>query len=100
VQAVLPHTALQSVVSSSGLACPPIGFMESEKPLSSKESIRPALMSLQGTTQARTFNPLAQERPEASTDKPIDVAKRREPRMFDVAKPPPEERMEFGNDLR
>jgi len=74
--------------------------MESEKPLSSKASIRPALMILQGTTQTRTFTPLAQERPEASTDKPIEVAKRREPRLFDVAKPPPEERMECGNALR
>jgi hypothetical protein len=34
VHAVLPHTALQSVVSSSGLARLDIGFMEGEKPAS------------------------------------------------------------------
>jgi len=100
VQAVLPHTALQSVVSSSGLACPPIGFVESEKPLGSQERIRPALMILRGTTKARTFFPLPQERPESATDKTIDITKRRESRVFEVAKPPPQERIEFGNDLR
>src|SRR5436853_116739 len=31
--AVFPHTALQSVVASSGLARLPIGFMKGEKPL-------------------------------------------------------------------
>jgi len=57
-------------------------------------------MILRGTTKARTFFPLPQERPESSTDKTIDSTKRREPRVFEVPKPPPEERIEFGNDLR
>jgi len=57
-------------------------------------------MILRGPTKARTFVPLPQERPEASTDKAIDVAKRRASRVFEVPKPPPEERLECGNDLR
>ena len=60
----------------------------------------PALMILRGPTTARTFVPLPQERPEASTDKAIDVAKRRASRVFAVPKAPPEERMKCGHDLR
>jgi hypothetical protein len=39
VRAVLPHTALQSVVSSSGLARQNVGITHGEKPLFSEESI-------------------------------------------------------------
>ena len=51
VQADLPHTALQSVVSSSGLARQGVGFGHGEKPPLSEEGIRPAAMVLQGMTQ-------------------------------------------------
>ena len=85
VQVVLPHMALQLVVSSSVLACPLIGFVQSEKPMGRKESIWPALMLLRGTTKARTFFPLAQERPESSTDKAVDVTQRRESRVGRVS---------------
>ena len=44
MQAVLPHTALQLVVSSSGLVRLHIGFMQGEKPICREEGIRPALM--------------------------------------------------------
>ena len=40
VRAVLPHTALQSVVSSSGLACQCMGLAHGEKSHLSKESFR------------------------------------------------------------
>ena len=56
-------------------------------------------MVLRGTTKARTFVPLPQERPESATDKTIHVPERRESRVFEVPKPPPEEWIEFGNDL-
>jgi len=41
VRAVLPHTALQSVVSSSGLARYNVSFIHGEKPTFSEESIWP-----------------------------------------------------------
>jgi hypothetical protein len=56
-------------------------------------------MVLRSPTKARAFVPLPQECPEASTDKAIDGTKRRESCMFEVAKPPPQEWIEFGNDL-
>ena len=44
VQAVLPHTALQSVVSSSGLTDQYMGCGYCEQPMSGKISIWPSLM--------------------------------------------------------
>src|SRR5262249_50968500 len=73
VPALLPHTALQSVVSSSGWACPLLGFLKGAKPLRHQEGLRPTRLVFRGPTQARTFVPLPQERPEASTAKAIDV---------------------------
>lgn len=46
MQADLPHTALQSVVSSSGLARQSVGFGHGEKPPLSEEGIGPAAMVL------------------------------------------------------
>ena len=59
VRAVLPHTALQSVVSSSGLARLHTGFMKGEKPMRREERIWPALMILVASTIARAFLTLA-----------------------------------------
>ncbi len=42
VRAVFPHTALQSVVSSSGLACQHMGLVQGEKPMGSEEGNGPA----------------------------------------------------------
>jgi hypothetical protein len=57
-------------------------------------------MVLRGTTKARTFVPLPQERPESATDQTIDVPERRESRVLAVPKPPPEEGIECGDDRR
>ena len=51
VRADLPHTALQSVVSSSGLARQGMGFGQGEKSMPSEEGIRPALVVLQRLAQ-------------------------------------------------
>ena len=53
VRAVLPHTALQSVVSSSGLARQNVGFMHGEKSPFSEESIWP--LSMITISSARTW---------------------------------------------
>ena len=44
VRAVLRHTALQLVVSSSGLTRPSMGLLHGQKPLLSKKGIGPAFM--------------------------------------------------------
>jgi len=53
VHAVLPHTALQSVVSSSGLARQNVGLMHGEKPPFSEESIWP--LPVIAISSARTW---------------------------------------------
>jgi hypothetical protein len=87
VLAVFPHTALQSVVSSSGLARLHIGFMKGEKPLRREEGIRPALMVLQRASRASTLMPAPQDRPKSTMHKAVDGLKCRRPRVFEVAKP-------------
>jgi hypothetical protein len=55
-------------------------------------------MVLRGTTKARTFFPLPQERPESATDKTINVPECRESRVFEVPKPPLEEIVTVADD--
>jgi hypothetical protein len=83
VQAVLAHTALQLVVSSSGLARLPIGFMQGEQSMCREERIRPALMVTACPPKAGAFLPLAQERPQPTTDEAIDRTKDRKSRVFE-----------------
>jgi hypothetical protein len=63
VRAVLPHTALQLVVSSSGLARQRPGFGHGEKPGRSEVRIGPAEMVTKTVTRPRTFLLFAQQRP-------------------------------------
>jgi len=67
VHAVLPHTALQSVVSSSGSARRHVGFVHGEKPTFSEESIRPSSVVGMGSSRTRMLSLLIQHRPEATT---------------------------------
>ena len=55
VRAVLPHTALQSVVSSSGLARQLPGCMHGEQSLGREEFSGPALMILSTNSHARSL---------------------------------------------
>jgi len=52
VYAVLPHTTLQAVVTSLGLARQNLDFMQSEKPMLSEEGISPADMIAQCPAEA------------------------------------------------
>ncbi len=56
---VLPQTALQSVVSSSGLACQCMGLGHREESQLSKVGIGPALMVGQRVSRARSLLLLA-----------------------------------------
>ena len=55
VRAVLPHTALQKVVSSSGLARTTVGFIQGEKPKVSEVGIRPLAVVRVATPKSRAF---------------------------------------------
>src|SRR5439155_17555363 len=71
VRAVLPHTALQSVVSSSGLARQLPGCSRSEQSLGREEFIWPALMIMSTKSHARSLLLLSQHRPQSSAYKAI-----------------------------
>ena len=60
VHAVLPHTALQSVVSSSGLARQNVGITHDEKPPFSEENIWPLPMITISFARTRPLFLLAQ----------------------------------------
>ena len=63
MRAVLPHTALQLVVSSSGLARQQPGFGHGEEPFLSEECVWPAAMIGVTPTYPRTLILLAQKCP-------------------------------------
>ncbi len=58
VRAVLPHTALQLAISSSGLASQNMGFFHGEKPKFSEERIGPALMIIQTSSRSPALSSL------------------------------------------
>ena len=66
VQAVFPHTALQSVVSSSGVSRGLPGRIEGEQPGIREEGIVPALLVRQATPDSRALCLLAQQRPQSA----------------------------------
>src|SRR5271157_5487523 len=73
VRAVFPHTALQSVVSSSGLSRLPPSRVEGEQPCGSKESVWPAYSVIPGSAAPVSFRLLAQHRSQPSAYECVDV---------------------------
>src|SRR5271157_5547703 len=73
VRAVFPHTALQSVVSSSGVSPGEPGCVECEQPCLREEGVGPALLVLTTATEAGAFLLLAQERAQPSADHFVDA---------------------------
>ena len=63
VRAVLPHTALQKIVSSSGLARSAMGFIQSEKPKVCEVGIGPPSVVRIAPAHPRPFVLLAQDSP-------------------------------------
>ena len=98
MHAVLPHTALQSAVSLSGLARRNIGFLQGEKPVLSEEGIRPAPMIALCPTKSRTFLPLTQDRSQPAPHEAVNVTERGPMGVLEVSKPAPEDRIELGDD--
>src|SRR5215475_4614590 len=100
VRAVLPHTALQSVVSSSGLARQLPGCMHGEQSLGREECIWPALMIISTTSHARPLLLLSQQRPQPSPYKAIHPLKGVRMSMLEIVKPTTKRRIQIGDDLR
>src|SRR5438128_11424760 len=69
VRAVLPHTALQSVVSSSGVSRWRGGRAKGEEPVSREEGIGPTVMVGRAPSDAGAFFLLAQDGAQAASDK-------------------------------
>ena len=73
VRAVFPHTALQSVVSSSGLSRLPPSCVEGEQPSGGEESIGPSYPVFGGSAATGSFFLLAQHRSQPSSHEGVDV---------------------------
>src|SRR5262245_24137448 len=71
VRAVFPHTALQSVVSSSGVSRRLPGCCEREQPGGSEEVIGPALMVDRQVAEAAALALPQQKRAQPPSDEPV-----------------------------
>ena len=72
VQAVLPHTALQSLGASAGVSRLRIGHLKGEQPMSREESVGPALMIGGAAADAGALCLLAQEGAQAAANKAVE----------------------------
>jgi hypothetical protein len=99
VHAVLPHTALQSIVSSSGSARLRMGFHEGEKSQACEVGIRPLLMVSDVPPGPAPFLlVLAQDTSESTPYKAVHCFQLALVGVFKVVKPAPQYRIEsFDN---
>ena len=99
MQADLPHTVLQSVVSSSGLARQGVGFGHGEKPPLSEEGIGPAAMVFQSVTQPPFQVVLTTEYgAQTAPHQAIQDAEDRPLRVLEVVEPAFEHGIQLGDD--
>src|SRR5271170_3550158 len=96
VQAIFPHTALQSMVSRSGLSRLPPGRVQGEQPGGREEFVWPAYPVILAVAATRSFLLLAQHRPKPSSRERVDVLETRG-RVLEVVVPPFEHRIERGD---
>ena len=98
VRAVLPHTALQSVVSTSGLARS-LGCLHGEQSQVCEECIGPALMIFSAVAGPRPLFMLAQHRPHPPSDESVNGGERVAVCMLEVLEPSLENWVEDFSDL-
>src|SRR5215467_4090185 len=89
VRAVLPHTALQSLVSSSGVSRLLIGQAKGEEPVSCEESVGPALVVGVAPPNAGALFLLTQDRAQPAADKAVEDAEQSRCGVLEIAKPAP-----------
>ena len=97
VRAVFPHTALQSVVSSSRLPRSLPSRMKCEQSGIREEGIGPALMIGSTETEPRALLLLAQEGPEPATNEAVEDVESAVMRLLEVAEPAAQDRVEIAD---
>src|ERR1700675_581424 len=100
VRAVFPHTALPSVVSSSGVSRSTPGCVECEQPGSCEECVGPALVVGVTATVAGTLFLLAQERAQPSADELVEHNEGAGMSVLEVAEPAAQRPIEIDDDAR
>ena len=98
VRAIFPHTALQSLVSSSGMSRVVTGCGEGEQSLIREEDIGPALMVVWTATEPWPLFLLAQDRPQPSPDEAVQKTELGWHGVFEVTEPSPQHRVELADD--
>jgi len=98
VRAVLPHTALQSVVSSSGLARSP-GCLHGEQSQVCEECIGPALVIDSAVARSRPLFMLSQHSPQPPSYESVYGRECTAVGMFKVLEPALEDWVEAFSDL-
>ncbi len=99
MHAVLPHTALQLVVSSSGLARQNVGLVHGEKPSFSEKGIWPLPMIAISSTRSWPLLLLAQHSSKTPAYKAVKRVESVMMRVLEVLKPTFDGRIEIGYDF-
>ena len=87
VRAVLPHTALQSVVSSSGSTRQYVSFAHGEKPTFSEKGIWPQPVIFTSSTRIWPLLMFAQNGSQATAYEAVEGAERVMMSVLEVSKP-------------
>src|SRR5467141_5456670 len=98
VRAVFPHTALQLLVSSSGMSRVCKGCCKGEQSLIREESVRPSLMVGFASSEPGPLVLLAQDGTQPPSNETIKVAKLEWRGVFEVTEPSPQRRVEIRDD--
>ena len=97
--AVFPRRALQSVVSTSGLARRFKGRGHREQPKISEEGIWPSRVIAKASTLTRTMKLSTQDRSKAATNKAVDGREGVSVGLLEIAEPTTQEWIERRNDV-
>src|SRR5882757_3942943 len=100
VRAVFPHTALQSLVSSSGMSRVFKRCCKGEQSLIREEGVRPSLMVGFASSEPRPLVLLAQDGTQPPPNETIKAAELEWRGVLEIAEPSPQRRIEVRNDPR
>src|ERR1700757_3076042 len=98
VRAVLPHTALQLLVSSSGVSRGFPGCLQGEQPEVREEGVRPLHMIGPVSSHRRALVLLAQDGAQPSSDELVKSSEQARPGMLEIPKPAAQHWIEISND--
>src|SRR5207247_671608 len=98
VRAVFPHTALQSVVSSSGMSRGAPGPIQVEQPGLREEGVGPEATSQSAQPEPVSLGLPEQQRTQSSADEPIKVHEGEHIGVLEVLEPASQGPIEIGDD--